>query len=553
MASVLLTLISISVGCPLDLSHHLTRVDYRPSVDPVSAGQNGPVEVRFTSSVTKINSFDTKEQTYQLNMYYRQTWVDHRLEWDNTPQYSNCTQDTLTYVDRDSIWKPDTFFSNANEIVSPGDEEYITVSRYGEVLWSRRIVITLFCTMDFYFFPYDKQHCYTSMESYSYSPEEMVFTYPLPTDKFKETITFEEGVGTVGSYTLGVPSSLISNNNIGGNLFSRIQLIWVFERAPDRSLIPFSQIWLILLSSFVGCFISLEAAPARVAISLITVLTTINLLASFEKDIPVVNHFTAMDYMYIICIGVVVGNVAEYCLINYAMTLVKINENKITELKSRRGTTGRAEEGYISENQKAMFDAEVRELFASVDIHREDCISKSELKNLVRSIAADRGRIIGDQELANMTHRVGEKVTFRETSRVLRHNLLVGMVAEPRSAILFFNIPITKTRIQHFEAIWRVWCPLLFAILNLVWFTTTLSKSYLAMYLVGVPSLTVYAIALVYTVRKRFSYPSSPFGWAEEDDQKKIQVTQKIPKSDPIWIEPTVNLKKSNGMEAIML
>ena len=514
-AELLIVLFVNTLSCQYDLSGHLSSVGYQRSVDPVSAGQNGPVEVRFTSTVTKINSFDTKRQTYQLNMYYRQAWLDQRLAWENTSQYANCTQDWLTHVNPDSLWKPDTFFSNANKIVSPGDEEYILVKRNGDVLWSKRIVITLFCGMDFYFFPYDRQECITSMESFGYSPEEVTYTRPHPTDKFKKTIAFEQGVGTVGSYTLGVPNFNIATSEIGGNLFSKIELIWLFDRAPDRSLIPFSQIWLILLSSFAGCFISIEAAPARVAISLITVLTTINLLASFESDIPVVNHFTAMDYMYIICIVFVVGNVGEYCLVNYATTLVKINENKVNELKRRRGAAGRATEGNTDKKQKAMFDAEIRELFASIDIHSEDCITKSELRSLIKSAAGDRGRTISDQEIENMTKRSGAKVTFREASRILQHNLSVGFEAEPRSAIFVFNYAVTRTQIQRFEETWRIWCPILYIILNIVWFATTLSKSIVVLYALGIPFLIFYAIAVIAYVKKSFSYPASPFGWPD--------------------------------------
>eukprot|EP01060_Flectonema_neradi_P039169 TRINITY_DN8514_c1_g1_i1.p1 TRINITY_DN8514_c1_g1~~TRINITY_DN8514_c1_g1_i1.p1 ORF type:complete len:558 (+),score=83.30 TRINITY_DN8514_c1_g1_i1:60-1676(+) len=512
MRAVIATMLVAAVAgqCHLDINTQLADVGYVKSLNPAEINTASPTAVKVSSTVTKINEFNTKEQTYQINMYFRQNWVDERLAWGNNPSYVACnTTEMLKGVKHDQIWKPDTFFSNANGLMSPGGEEYVFVYRDGSVLWSRRIILTLFCRMDFHYFPFDQQTCKTTMESYGYSPEEMIFVKTSSADRFNETVAFMPGVGQVATYTLGVPKAEISTSVIGGNRFSTVSLIWVFDRSPDRALIPFSQIWLILLSSFLGCFINPEAAPARVAIALITVLTTINLLSGFAKDIPIVNYFTAMDYMYIICILFVVGNVFEYCIVNYALTIIKSNEGRIAELKKRRGATKQARSIHPSKKHEALAYAEVRELYSSFDIRQEDSITKEEFKALVVSAAADRGRSLDSTEIEHMMTRVGSAVSFREVYNAIRNNPSIGFEEEPRAALFFFSTAITRSTVERLEGIWRIWCPVLYIILNIIWFASAINRSSVIMFALGAPLLVIYFVALVVYVKRVNAYPDS--------------------------------------------
>ena len=539
-------LVSLFIGltscqCAKDISTQLADVNYVKSLNPaeVKAGVT-PTAVKVSSTVTKINEFNTKAQTYQINMYFRQNWMDERLAWGTNPSYNSCNATVfLKGVDEDLVWKPDTFFSNANGLISPGGEEYVYVYRDGNVLWSRRIILTLFCRMDFHYFPFDQQTCDTTMESYGYSPDEMIFVETTAADRFKDTVAFLPGVGQVATYSLGVPVSQISTADIGGNQFSTVKLIWIFDRSPDRALIPFSQIWLILLSSFLGCYINPEAAPARVAIALITVLTTINLLSGFAKDIPVVNYFTAMDYMYIICILFVVGNVFEYCFVNYALTIIKTNEGRIAELKKRRGTTNQARSIHPSKKHEALAYAEIRELYSSLDIRKEDSITKSEFKGLISSAAADRGRTVDQAGLEAMLNRVGEAVSFKEVYNAVRNNPSIGFEEEPRAALIFFNTAITRATVERVEGIWRVWCPVLYIILNIIWFATALSRNVTVMIALGAPLLLIYFVALVINIKRANTFPDSDkktVAFSQQNFEVDTMMSQElIPTSNEVY------------------
>ena len=515
--SLLLLLVFVpltTASCELDISKLLQNVNYSRTLSPVVA--KGPLGVKVSCTVTKINELNTKRQTFQINMYFRQSWKDERLSWQNLKVFNECGSNETLIKDTKSslIWRPDSFFSNANGLVSPGGEEFIYIYKDGLVLWSRRIVLTLFCTMEFQYYPFDVQHCQTTIESYGHGTDEMVYVQSEPTDRFSDTIDFlDSSVGTVAAYSLGLPTSVVGTVSIGGNIFSTVKLLWKFKRTPESYIVtPFSQIWLIVLCSFVGCCINPEAAPARVAIALITVLATINLLTRFAEEIPVVNYYTAMDYMYLVCTAFVVGNVVEYCFVNYALTLIKSKEQKLLELKTRRGATG--ESGFRSGKIKrhiaaATVQAEVRELFSIFDVWRCGGISRDDFKALLESAAADRGRTISTQLMKEMLSSVGNVISYKEVVASIADNPAIGMEQEPRAAILCFSFAVTRTTVVKMESIWRVWCPFLFVVLNIIWFVTVLKKDATTAYATAFPFLALFVVGIANHIRKEFVYPQN--------------------------------------------
>ena len=75
-------------------------------------------------------------QAYQMDCYFRQSWIDRRLEFRGHLQ-------TLTVSNRmlERIWKPDTHFYNGKHsylhtMTSPN--KFIRISQDGRILYSMR-------------------------------------------------------------------------------------------------------------------------------------------------------------------------------------------------------------------------------------------------------------------------------------------------------------------------------------------------------------------------------------------------------------------------------
>ena len=103
-----------------------------------------------------------------LDMYFRQLWVDPRLEYA-----SNTTLGEEKIIGdaemAEKIWKPDTFF--VNEVSSESKQVLLRIKPSGEVLFSQRIVVCFVSAGNFRNFPWDVNLYTLDFESFGYTME----------------------------------------------------------------------------------------------------------------------------------------------------------------------------------------------------------------------------------------------------------------------------------------------------------------------------------------------------------------------------------------------
>jgi len=149
------------------------NVHIRPS--PIN-GTNGPTVVTLNMYVLNIQRIDEEAGTWKLQVYYRQEWNDNRLVYDK----DTIDFEQLTLTNVDSIWTPDTFFSNELEAeVHNLMKRNILVRIYpnGNVLYSSRITLTLFC-QDARNTPKKSEIvCSSRQASYAYTTDDIVLAW----------------------------------------------------------------------------------------------------------------------------------------------------------------------------------------------------------------------------------------------------------------------------------------------------------------------------------------------------------------------------------------
>eukprot|EP01063_Lacrimia_lanifica_P034028 TRINITY_DN6205_c0_g2_i1.p1 TRINITY_DN6205_c0_g2~~TRINITY_DN6205_c0_g2_i1.p1 ORF type:complete len:614 (+),score=138.78 TRINITY_DN6205_c0_g2_i1:47-1843(+) len=462
-------------------------------------GKRKPVGLKVTQTVTKINEFSTKLQTFKINMYFRHQWVDHRLKWNST---EFCDTVQIADVPSTLIWVPDTFFPSSNEIKKPDGEEFVTIQNDGTVLWSKRVVLNLFCAMDFIYYPFDIQTCTSSIESYAHSPEKIRYIAPEAGDRYIDQIGFVDGQETfsVGPYKVGVPTAQMREQSIGNNKFSQVIYTWTFERAKGRFIATnLTQLWLVVAMSFMGLFVNVEVAPARVAIGLISVLTCMNILNRLLADIPVVPNITGMDWLYLITAYFVVMNVAEYCLVNYLISSLGTQEKRASELKRRRHANFPPSSRACTHKKIKLAKCELSELFHMFDTGEDGVLTRSEASALILSIAADRARPVDVKLVTETVNDLPRLITFTDLcTLLLGSNQLaekVGLNYEPKGSMLLWGAAWSKKDILIVERVYRMWAPIFYIYAHFMWFLALLSRSdLLLIFLLG----TVFFLILVF-------------------------------------------------------
>ncbi|KAM8843312.1 glycine receptor subunit alpha-3 isoform 3-T3 [Synchiropus picturatus] len=216
-----------------------------------------------------INSFGSIAETtmdYRVNIFLRQQWNDPRLSYAEYPDDSLDLDPSML----DSIWKPDLFFANEkgahfHEVTT--DNKLLRIFKNGNVLYSIRLTLTLSCPMDLKNFPMDVQTCIMQLESWKFTCIEVRFH-----------LERQMGYYLIQMY---IPSLLI------------------------------------VILSWVSFWINMDAAPARVALGITTVLTMTTQSSGSRTSLPKVSYVKAIDIWMAVCLLFVFSALLEYAAVNF--------------------------------------------------------------------------------------------------------------------------------------------------------------------------------------------------------------------------------------------
>lgn len=137
---------------------------YDKDVRPSGPG-DGPTVVTINMFVREIYNFHPGTQTMNLQVTFRQQWLDERLKFNDTIKFLSLPGNG------NQIWTPDVFFTNerearTHELLKPNVQVRILPS--GQVLYSRRITLKITCSMCLDEYPFDKQNCSMKIASCEY-------------------------------------------------------------------------------------------------------------------------------------------------------------------------------------------------------------------------------------------------------------------------------------------------------------------------------------------------------------------------------------------------
>ncbi|XP_056096815.1 glycine receptor subunit alpha-2-like isoform X2 [Rhinichthys klamathensis goyatoka] len=237
-----------------------------------------------------INSFGSVTETtmdYRVNIFLRQKWNDPRLAYSEYPDSSLDLDPSML----DSIWKPDLFFANekgANFHDVTTDNKLLRIFKDGTVLYSIRLTLILSCPMDLKNFPMDVQTCTMQLESFGYTMNDLIFEW------------LDNGPVQVAD-GLTLPQFLIRDEKDLGyctkhyntGKFTCIEVKFHLERQMGYYLIQmYIPSLLIVILSWVSFWINMDAAPARVALGITTVLTMTTQSSGSRASLPKVSPLT---------------------------------------------------------------------------------------------------------------------------------------------------------------------------------------------------------------------------------------------------------------------
>ncbi|KAI5700082.1 hypothetical protein M8J75_013863 [Diaphorina citri] len=152
---------------------------------PKKEGQ--PTIVYFHVTVMGLDSIDENSMTYAADIFFAQTWKDHRLRLPEnmTSEYRLLEVDWLK-----NMWRPDSFFKNAKAVTFQTmtiPNHYVWLYKDKTILYMVKLTLKLSCAMNFMIYPHDTQECSLQMESLSHTTDDLIFQWdpemPLAVDE----------------------------------------------------------------------------------------------------------------------------------------------------------------------------------------------------------------------------------------------------------------------------------------------------------------------------------------------------------------------------------
>ncbi|KAJ8407056.1 hypothetical protein AAFF_G00287320 [Aldrovandia affinis] len=290
-----------------------------------------------------INSFGSVTETtmdYRVNIFLRQKWNDPRLAYREYPDDSLDLDPSML----DSIWKPDMFFANekgANFHDVTTDNKLLRIFKDGNVLYSIRLTLILSCPMDLKNFPMDVQTCTMQLESFGYTMNDLIFEW-----LDEGPVQVAEGL-TLPQFIMKDEKDLgYCTKHYNTGKFTCIEVKFHLERQMGYYLIQmYIPSLLIVILSWVSFWINMDAAPARVALGITTVLTMTTQSSGSRASLPKVSYVKAIDIWMAVCLLFVFAALLEYAGVNF------VSRQQKEFLRLRRRTKRREKEEEMREGR----------------------------------------------------------------------------------------------------------------------------------------------------------------------------------------------------------
>ncbi|KAI1727592.1 neurotransmitter-gated ion-channel ligand binding domain-containing protein [Ditylenchus destructor] len=279
------------------------------------------VEIGVSIVVSNIRAVSEVTMDYSLELFYRETWLDSRLDYDKE-LFANKSELTLHESYANFLWHPDTFMPNAIASKNPQKQSIshrslLRLREKGKILYSRRISIVAECPMDLTLFPFDSQMCKLGIESYGYTADQ---------------VRYKWSTGQISALTLlkiRLPDFQIREAFVTSQLetyatgnYSRLYVCFTFARASGfcflQLIIPSTA---VVITSWVALWMESET-EFQDMISIILAITF--LIFSYNEMMPRVSYLKALDIWLAVCFMIVFLSLIKLAMVKYMRQRLKM-------------------------------------------------------------------------------------------------------------------------------------------------------------------------------------------------------------------------------------
>uniref|UniRef100_A0A914MX55 Uncharacterized protein n=1 Tax=Meloidogyne incognita TaxID=6306 RepID=A0A914MX55_MELIC len=283
-----------------DFLHFLRRIKYDHRQCPQNEGK--AVQISVSVVISNIRAVSEVTMDYSLEMFYREIWMDKRLNYD-IKQFRNKTELALHESYANFLWHPDTFMPNAIASKNPRKQSIshrslLRLQSDGQILYSRRLSVVA----EWLYF----RSSYLCL-AHGQRAALKLHKIRLPDFRIKEAFV----------------TSQIENYATGN--YSRLYVCFVFSRSAGfcflQLIIPSTA---VVITSWVSLWMENETSFQ----DMISIILTITfLLFSYNEVMPRVSYLKALDIWLAVCFMIVFLSLIKLAIMKYMRQRLKIENN----------------------------------------------------------------------------------------------------------------------------------------------------------------------------------------------------------------------------------
>ncbi|XP_063224796.1 uncharacterized protein LOC134532308 [Bacillus rossius redtenbacheri] len=313
--------VSKNVSSTLDALLDKRRYDKR-----IRPGYGGPpVTITINMLVKSMGSVTETDESYTMDIYFRQVWYDSRLQFSPLPGRG---QLSLPWLFMGLVWKPDTFFMNGkrshlHRITVPNT--FLRLRHDGYLTYSMRLTVKARCPMALRKFPLDSQKCPLLISSYGYRTDDVLYRWNSSSSTDNVVIEPNLEIAQFDLVNVSTEDALLARRgHSGGDEYSMIKAVFHLKRHTGFFMLQmYVPCVLIVCCSWVSFWIDPQDAPGRVMLGVMNALSLTTLGVGGKAQMPKVSYPTAIDWFVILCNCFVFAVMVEYASINLADKVTK--------------------------------------------------------------------------------------------------------------------------------------------------------------------------------------------------------------------------------------
>jgi len=425
---------------PEEVIRQLVAAPYSRLLRPGSQGP--PTKVATQLALESLNAVNEKGNAVDVSGYWRMKWKDQRLNFTSVED-GGCFEklhlplqgSTTIPLKSPDIWVPDLYFSTA--LSESYGSSFLEVFPTGSVYVSTRFKHSFKCVMDFTNMPFDTQTCTIDILSYTEdgsmvelaAKDDLGIVLPeagawLPAWRVTETghrfhvQQFGTGENAMQWHTLKLDVTL--ERSSGYHIMNDVLYGFLF-----------------VAMSWAGFFVARTNAPARVALSLLPVLTMLNHIRGVQSQLPRVSEMTWLSTFLLISLVYNVLAVLEYGLVSYLLSMEERRAERLRVLRALSAHLGDAYKAQLTQQSRALQLGDA----VGVEVELKEEEGPPPLKVLHSLSGLDLSNLLPMQQ--QMVHSAME--IFDDGDGIVSR-------AEMRSGLRYFNIYYTAEQVTEIFA-----------------------------------------------------------------------------------------------------